>query len=276
MTYRTILTQALATPAGDRRVRQAAVLARKFGAHLIGAGVQAFIPYVATAGAYGYVDGAAVQAIHDELETELKEAERRFGEIAAGLPGGTTWRAALDYPTPTMARLTRSADLVIASRRDDAQPEPAAASAHDLVMECGRPVLVAPPGDAQFEAKVVLVAWKDSRESRRAVIDALPFLAAAERVVLLEICEGDEKEAASTRLDGVVEHLGRHGVKCVQRIEEKTRLPVSEAIVKFAVAEGSDLVVAGGYAHARMREWVLGGVTQDLLDGSPLFSLMSH
>lgn len=276
MTYRTILTQALATPAGDRRVRLAAALAEKFGSHLIGAGVQPFIPYVATAGAYGYVDGAAVQAIHDELETELKEAERRFQAATAALAGGTTWRAALDYPTPTMARLTRSADLVVASRRDDAHPEPAAASAHDLVLECGRPVLVVPPDRDRLEAKSVLVAWKDSRESRRAVIDALPFLAAAERVVLLEICEGDETEAAGVRLEGVVEHLARHSVTATPRVEIKTRTPVSEAIIRAAESEGADLVVAGGYAHARMREWVLGGVTQDLLDASPIFSLMSH
>ena len=41
-------------------------------------------------------------------------------------------------------------------------------------------------------------------------------------------------------------------------------------------AHGADLVVAGGYGHARLREWAFGGVTRDLLSRCPVCCLLSH
>jgi nucleotide-binding universal stress UspA family protein len=36
------------------------------------------------------------------------------------------------------------------------------------------------------------------------------------------------------------------------------------------------LIVAGGYGHARLREWALGGVTRDLIADSPLCLCLAH
>ena len=67
-----------------------------------------------------------------------------------------------------------------------AAPDPS-----DLVMQAGRPLIVVPPTVEWLDLRSVLVAWKDVREARRAVFDALPILAAAKEVTIVEIPEQD-------------------------------------------------------------------------------------
>jgi nucleotide-binding universal stress UspA family protein len=51
---------------------------------------------------------------------------------------------------------------------------------------------------------------------------------------------------------------------------------VAEELVRAAESEGADLIVAGAYGHSRMREWIFGGVTRDLLHHSPICCLLAH
>ena len=69
----------------------------------------------------------------------------------------------------------------------------------------------------------MLVAWKETREARRAVVDAMPFLTAAERVVVLAIHEDkdgdpDERERAQRHVEDVVAMLSRHGVAALAEV----------------------------------------------------------
>jgi nucleotide-binding universal stress UspA family protein len=41
-------------------------------------------------------------------------------------------------------------------------------------------------------------------------------------------------------------------------------------------ADDADLIVLGGYGHSRVREWLLGGVTYNLMHHSPLPLLLAH
>ena len=47
-------------------------------------------------------------------------------------------------------------------------------------------------------------------------------------------------------------------------------------VAKQADVFGADLIVAGGYGHSRMNEWVFGGVTRDLLSLRTHYVLLSH
>ena len=140
-------------------------------------------------------------------------------------------------------------------------------------MQAGWPVLVVPTTAAH--RKFERVGWQDTRETRRAIRDALPFLKQAGQVPVIEIAESDEPEVARGRLADVVAWLGRHGV-------------TAEPIASPAIGEDSgrlhglaaqyevDLIVAGAYGHSRMREWALGGVTRDLLLRAEFCALVSH
>jgi nucleotide-binding universal stress UspA family protein len=43
-----------------------------------------------------------------------------------------------------------------------------------------------------------------------------------------------------------------------------------------AVADEAGLLVMGGYGHSRLREWVFGGFTQQVLAVAPVPVLIAH
>jgi nucleotide-binding universal stress UspA family protein len=276
MEIRALLTQVHPAPRGEARLRFAAALAATMKADLIGVGVQAFSPYIASTGAFGYVDAGTVQAIRDEIEAELEDAGKLFHATVEAFGIRGEWCAAVDDPVEVVSRLSRSADIIVASRRDPADGPAATADPGELLVSSGRPVLVLPPDAVDLKLETVLVAWKDGREARRSVADALPFLKAAKRVIVAEVCDADDEADASIRTAAVAHHLARHGVTAETRALKIGHGRVSAQLVDLANGLGADLIVAGAYAHPRIREWVFGGVTQDLLNSSPIACLMSH
>ena len=85
MEIRAVLTQVLPTPRGQARLRFAAALASRVKAELIGVGVQAFSPYIASTGAFGYVDAGTVQAIDEVTEVIGRPEPRGGGEVRRDL-----------------------------------------------------------------------------------------------------------------------------------------------------------------------------------------------
>jgi len=120
-----------------------------------------------------------------------------------------------------------------------------------------------------------IVGWNDTRESRRAIVDALPFLEQAAHVTVAEIADGSELAEVRLRLEDVVEWLKRHGVaaRCIAAPSSGDDASRLNAIVE---EQGADLIVGAAYGHSRLREWVFGGVTKDLLLNADVCSLVSH
>jgi nucleotide-binding universal stress UspA family protein len=121
-----------------------------------------------------------------------------------------------------------------------------------------------------------VVAWKDTRECRRAVRDALPFLQRAKEVLLLGIGEDETETQARKILGDVAAYLARQGVVVAEEIWRRPRGPVATELLRFVRDENADLIVAGGYGHSRLGEWIFGGVTHELLADSPVCCLLSH
>lgn len=147
-----------------------------------------------------------------------------------------------------------------------------------LLLEGGRPVLVVP---ARFKsdrpAKHVLLAWRPTREATRALHDAMPLLRVAESIDVLEV-DPDVGERGDGALPGadIATHLARHGLKARVVLHTRSGESTAMALIKHADQSGADLLVAGGYGHSRFREWVLGGVTRELLQSTPVPTLFSH
>ncbi len=181
-----------------------------------------------------------------------------------------SWRSDLGPSLPFLVAQAAAADLVVVGRRDDSAPF--AIDPGDLAMQLGGPVLVVPPGCDHLEAGRVLIAWANTREARRAVRDAMPFLTRASRVVVASIDDG----AGPADPRDLVGLLRAHGVVAEAVTPDATGASTAEALTDAAAEHGADLVVAGAYGHSRLREWAFGGVTRDLLAGSPVCCLMSH
>jgi nucleotide-binding universal stress UspA family protein len=137
-------------------------------------------------------------------------------------------------------------------------------------------VLVVPKGLASLTPRRIAVAWKDVREARRAVVDALPLLRAAEEIVLIEILEEGDENGSAHRLKDVASHLARHRVVTVTRQVRPADVTAGDALVRFVKDANMDVLIAGAYGHSRLGEWAFGGVTRDLLAGSPICCLFSN
>ncbi len=175
------------------------------------------------------------------------------------------------------ANEARGADLIVAALEPG---ERILVPSHDvevsdLLMGAGRPVLLAPSGAAGLKLTRALVCWKDSREARRAVADALPFLKASQGVDVVELVREHEREAAQRRLADVGDWLARHGVEasCLASPLNGTE---AAGLAEIAKELGADLIVAGAFGHSRLREWAFGGVTRDLILQVDRCALVSH
>lgn len=274
MTFASLLVHVEADPTSDSRLALAADLANQFDARLIGIGVEYYRPvYIGADIGVGDLIAAETASV----QADLKHAEEKFRKVAAEVRGGSSWRAAVQFPITGIATEARAADLVVISSRAGAS-EYRAARPGALILQAGRPVLVTPPNAERLGASNIVVAWKDTREARRAVFDALPFLKRAKNVLLVEICNGaDASPAATARLADVTEHLLRHEVTATFKAEvDETEVTASHHLLDIAERHSADLIVAGAYGHSRFQEWVFGGFTQALLSQTTRAVFFSH
>ncbi len=251
-------------------------LAERFDASVLGVSASRL---VGVAYDVGGIPGGVVDVGHGEL-VETMEAAREAALAILQRPGRQIeWRSIL-HPGPLEApviRETRSADLVIASAnyRGSLTRGTPYLNVGDLVMQSGRPMLIIPPATVELKARNVLVGWNDTRESRRAVSDALPWLQTADRVLVVQAARKKDIEQAKQGVADVVGWLKRHQVPAEGMTvpEHGRNAPQLEAV---AGTEGIDLIVAGAYGHSRFREWAMGGVTRNLLLYGDLCALVSH
>ena len=182
------------------------------------------------------------------------------------------WRSMLDSPTELLVREARAADLVIVGRRHSgAEHDPGL-----ILLRAGRPILLVPNTAAPLELRRVVVAWKDTRKCRRAVRDALPLLRQAKEVLLVEIGEHEAQSQAKKNLADVGAYLVRHRVIVADQVWRPPHGSVAAELFRFVEEENADLIVAGGYGHNRLGEFIFGGVTRELLAASPVCCILSH
>ena len=227
----------------------------------------------------GYeLSGELVQAGRDELERELKVAEAEFLVGMEGKAPNLEWRSTITFGALSdyVAQEARSADLILTRlSTPDLFDQTRTVSTGDLVMRAGRPVLVAPEAITTLKLDQILVAWKDTREARRAVVDALPLLQKAAQVLVVEIAAEADQAVAQTHVQQVAAWLQRHGVAAVAMASLVVGDDASR-LSELALEHDADLIVAGAYGHSRLREWAFGGVTRDLLARKDRCVLLSH
>jgi nucleotide-binding universal stress UspA family protein len=253
----------------------AAYLAEYFEAGVIGV---AACKNVELAYGDGFMTGEIIEADRKEIHKQMRAAEREFRQELQPRVASLEWRSTVLYDAISgyLAGEARRVDLVITGVESlDYFDSSRALDIGDLVMRAGRPVLVVPSGAKTLNLKNVLVAWKDTRESRRSVLDALPLLKKATIVTVAEIAAAEDVDAANLRVADVVAWLATHGVE-----SESVVMPSAgdDILSLYNVVDerNAGVLVAGAYGHSRLREWVLGGVTRDLLHSSSLCSLLSH
>jgi len=235
-------------------------VAERFNARVVGLAASELRPPLYFA--EGEYAQTLLQAEQEVVQRQLADAESEFRGALAKRVKHIEWRSALTFADDFVAAQARAADLIVIGARSESVSDPyVGASPSDVVMEAGRPVLVVPEKESWLDLRRVMVAWKETREARRAVLDALPFLAKAQEVVVVEVCKAVDQELALARTKDVAAWLGEHGISA-SALAETVVDGAATRLEEIASNLNAGLVVAGAYGHSRFREWVLGGVTR--------------
>jgi nucleotide-binding universal stress UspA family protein len=280
MTYRSLVVHLDDTPRSDRRSALAARVARTFAADLAGV-------YVVASGqispfASAMMPSDMVSARLAEAAGAQADAEARFrSATAAAELVAVEWRAPAGDPIEAAVMHARYADLAIFGQPspDDAEAGFASDLAHAVIVRSGRPVLLVPfTGDENASiGERVLIAWKDARESARAVADALPLLARAQSVVIVSVAPTADVDVQETIVESrLVSWLAHHGISARYRREVAPDIDAGNLLLSQAADLGADLIVMGAYSRARISELVLGGVTRLMLSSMTVPVLMAH
>jgi nucleotide-binding universal stress UspA family protein len=275
MIFTTIMVQLDGDSPVAPRVKFAQDVARTFEADLI-AVVAAQAHILVPAGDDGFAAAEIMRQRRRELEDRFKILKEEFLSLA-GNDERASWRAEIGDPTQILALHARAADLVITGA-----PAPAAAGDPQrtvnqgaLILSAGRPVLFTADNLPPLRGEKVIVAWKDAREARRAVVDALPFLTNAKEVLVAAVAENDRLAVRDGAAD-VVRFLMKHDVRASLEVLDSDEADVASILADKAQEIGADLIVAGGYGHSRLREWAFGGATRSLLSNGSLHRLLSN
>jgi nucleotide-binding universal stress UspA family protein len=226
----------------------------------------------------GMVASSVLEADYEQLKAAIDRCEARFREALKSVRCVSDWRAASAYPAEFLATEARAADLVIVGRPDgDAVFFPQQSlDIGDAVMQAGRPMLIVPANQTCLPLHRALLAWKDTPQARRAAAAALPLLARIENVMVVEtVSDPRDKEAAARRVADVAAWLQRHGI-AASASAELTAEDAGDVLRSIAAENAVDLIVAGAYGRSRLREWVFGGVTRNLLQHCPVCTLLMH
>lgn len=278
MAYKTILTHVDSFQPSTSHIAFAAELAAAHEAHLIGLCPSGFASL--PAGDYFGASARYVGEMQQELDDAADEAAKVF-EAQCKQNGIASYESRVTTDSVISATLLGAvfADLLVVSQpaEDSAKTIAGPGYVGDLLMDSRRPVLVLPnDGSLKPVAGKAMVAWNGSREAARAVTDAMPLLSRASQVEVV-VVNSAEQGAGDNELPGAELglFLARHGINVDVR-DVVANTTISEAILNEVLAANADLLVMGGYGHSRIREWVLGGTTREILASTTVPVLMSH
>jgi nucleotide-binding universal stress UspA family protein len=214
--------------------------------------------------------------MREDVETTARATLEAFTDRAQQV-GVTVEMVMLDLSTgdvgTEISRLARYFDATVLQQPDPAGPETA-----DLIeavlFGSGRPVLIVPSHQGPSQFGTVVIAWDEGRPAARAVADALPLLAMAERVEVVTV--GTHGRDLNRHSSHLVRHLARHGIEAQMMNLARDQGSVASTLLSHAADVTADLIVMGGYGHSRLREIVLGGTTRRILQTMTVPVLMAH
>ncbi len=277
-TLRSILLHLDASPRSAARLLVARELAVTHGARVTAL-------YAATSSLFdapfAMVEGAAEMVpVLRQIDADRRNTARAlFDRSESSIAPPMQWRELENDPlVPGVIRRVLCTDLLVLGQHETSAAEAAGIPPDfipSVLIGSGRPALVIPYADVcTTMGTTVLIAWKPTRESARALTAALPFLERARQIHLT--CEADDG-ASAREASAVEDYLRCHGVQAPLRshVSVLSEAP-GEGLLSLAADTSADLLVMGCYGHSRARELVLGGASRTVLKSMTLPVLMSH
>lgn len=286
MSVRKILVPLAGRPMDGEVLATALSIARDFEAQLVALFARPdpteALPYLG--------DGVSGQVIEDLMQAARDGANEASSRIRAalataaaeaGIPvaerGGETQLPSVRFIDVTgrrdevVAKHSRLSDLIVFG--ESATGIAGGTALEAAMMTADRPVLIAPKEAWKPVGGSVCIGWDDSPEASSAVIAALPFLERAKSVTILCV---SGKELDSGPGSTLADYLALHGVVADVHLVDAGGRAVGEVLLEHAEKAKADLLVMGGYGHSRLREFLIGGVTQHVRANATIPVLMAH
>lgn len=290
MSIKTILAPIMTAESASNLIDAATLLAGRFGAHVDALHIRRQYAYYPLVAYYPMAMDIPAMVNEQQEEAATKAAEALHDLVEAAVSsGGAHFVKSGDTPPPNgvsvawhdargvipidFGRAARIADLSIVCQPDKEASGLETPIFESLLMSSSRPVFVIQRERLTSVPSRILLAWDGSEQAARAMHAAMPFLEMADAVEVVTI--GDEDLGTPTP-EEVVTYLSRRGIRAEAVRIEWPKHPVAERLISQAEAKACDLIVMGGYSHARMYETFLGGATKDMLQHADRPVLMAH
>jgi len=281
MTYKTIAVYVNDSRHTMDRVQVAARLALAHRAHLVGVAATGIPETFYMGGVAG--EGMAGLNVYLDFVKERAATTLAAFELVAARAGVSSFekRAIEDEAGAALCLQARYSDLLVIGQPDPDEGLPAERSdvAQYVLLNGGRPVLLVPyAGSFDAIGRRAVIAWDGSPEAARAVTGAIPLLRES-GLVQVAVFNPEIGYAAHGEEPGadIALYLARHDIKVeVARQTTDRHVDLGNALLSHVADFGADLLVMGGYGHARLREVLLGGVTRTVLTSMTIPVLMSH
>lgn len=273
-----VLVRLDGTSGDELRLAASNSLARLFDAHLVGV-VLNVLPEPAMAETGVSVDFWT--SLLDQARERGRELESGLGKRIRAIDPSAELRRFDVYAheqARVAAREARTADVFLALRLSEVDKTVELRDVvEEVLFESGRHLfLVAEQKAYQHGFAHAIIAWNRSREAARGVAEALPYLVKARAVTVIVIDQGAVSDVPAKHGEELIDYLRHHGIGASIHVSRERRSDPSLTLLELIAEQKADLLVMGGYGHSRLREWLLGGVTYNLLRKSPVSLVIAH
>ena len=204
-----------------------------------------------------YADWRKATGMSDDAAASRPSAS--FSEVTSQLPGA-------------IARPARAADLTVFARTKAEDGQERAGLIEVAMFDSGRPVLLAGATPSGEVGRRVVIGWNGSAEAASAVAMAMPLLAGADAVTVVVVDDGKSTDSP----DDLVRTLTLWGIAATGRKVQVSKDGVTATLEAEAAAANADMILLGAYSHSRLREFVMGGVTDDALTQASITMMLAR
>jgi nucleotide-binding universal stress UspA family protein len=286
MSYRKILVPLTGGERDSHVLNAAFEVAKAFGSHVAGVYVRPdpseVLPYLG--------EGISANVIQEIMDASRKASERAAVAARAGLdrlakaagapthqqaqPGvGASFNIREGLSDEVLAEEARLSDLVVFDTPADAKDTTLRVAMESALVNGRKPMLLVPHRDATIVGAKVAIGWDGGAAAAHAIAAAMPMLARAEAIEILNVTSGP---IDTVQMDRLRDYLRLHGLAAVEHGINPGSQGTASALIDSAQRAGAGLLVIGGYGHSRLRELVLGGVTRHVFANVTMPILMAH
>ncbi len=260
MTKRAILALLDPSEAAEEAATSASAFASRFGAELT-LGLVAAVP---APGDRTYPAHLTTQHFNELLEAKEQQLWARARADGCKV---RTFIDPIDTLLDAITRASRCFDLILVGSVANFDRDLRVMLIEQLLLRAGKPLLLLSSHARVNHMQKIVVGWDGETEASVALDRALEWTDPHTRFDLVSVLPMNSPLSTRTEADDMCVRLSGRGHGVVASISRRGHLTTAAALLARAVAESADLLVVGGFRHSRLREALLGGVTNEIIRG---------